>query len=243
MKTPPSVSVRPERLVIEAPAAYPTAAAGWIASTIEAVVAARGRCTVALAGGSTPRPVYRTLATQHAHDVPWAAVEVFFGDERCVPPDHPESNFAMAEAALLRHAPIPRSQVHRLEGEHPSPEAAAQAYEAILPAQLDLLLLGMGPDGHTASLFPHAPALDEVRRRVVPAESPVPPRCRLTITPPVIREARQIAVLVTGAAKAPAVQRALEGPWDPHRLPIQLAIRGVWLLDQDAAAMLGQGGA
>lgn len=201
--------------------------------------AAKGgeRVTLALAGGSTPAPVYRWLA--QAGDVPWDRVEVFFGDERCVPPDHPESNYRMARETLLEPLGIAPERVHRMKGEMEDSDAAASEYARLLPERLTVLLLGIGSDGHTASLFPGAPTLHETERRVVPARAPsgkVP--ARLTVTPPVVDAADRIYVLARGSRKADAVARALEGAWEPDQCPAQLARRGVWILDRDAASSL-----
>jgi 6-phosphogluconolactonase len=206
---------------------------------MEADLRERGHCAVALAGGGTPRPVYERLALDpYARRVGWAAVEVYFGDERAVPATDPESNFGMAAAALLDRVPIPASRVHRMEADARDADAAARAYERLLPDALDVLLLGVGQDGHTASLFPGAAALEERTRRVVPVIGPKPPPRRLTITPPVIAAARRIVVLAAGADKAEAVARGLEGPWRPADCPVQLARRGIWFLDREAAARL-----
>jgi 6-phosphogluconolactonase len=187
--------------------------------------------------------VHAALARQR--DVPWPRVRVFFADERGVPPDHPESNFGMARASLLSRVPLAADAVFRMEAERPDRDQAAREYAAVLPDRLDLLALGLGADGHTCSLFPHAAQLRETARTVVPSLAPSLPRERLTITPPVIARARTIVMLVTGAAKAAAVRAVLEGPDDVDRYPGQLARRGRWLLDQDAAAALNgqrQGG-
>lgn len=192
--------------------------------------------SLALAGGSTPRAAYGRLAGES--DLPWSETRIFFGDERRVPPDDPESNYRMAREALLSRLPVPVAEVHRMEGEAPDPEGAARRYAARLPETLDLLILGVGADGHTASLFPGAPSLGEKRRRVVAATAPLEPRGRLTITPPVIRAAARIVVLASGDGKAAAVARALEGPWDPAACPAQLARAGIWVVDEDAAGAL-----
>ncbi|HEX6273044.1 MAG TPA: 6-phosphogluconolactonase [Polyangiaceae bacterium] len=217
-------------------AELPARAADWLAQVLAEVAAEKGRVTLALAGGSTPRAMHEALACSTA--VPWLAVHVFFGDERAVPPDHPESNYRMAKESLLDRVPIPPHQVHRMEGENPDREAAARAYEALLPDALDVLVLGMGEDGHTASLFPGAESLHEATRRVLPVIGPKPPPARLTLTPPAILGAARRVVLVAGAGKADAVARALEGPWDPNATPVQLARRGVWFVDPSAAAKL-----
>jgi 6-phosphogluconolactonase len=178
-----------------------------------------------------------------AASVPWDLVDIYFGDERCVPPDDPASNYRMAHDALLRHVPVPTSSVHRMEGERTDREAAARDYARLLPTRLDVLLLGMGEDGHTASLFPYSTAVRERERRVVAATGPDPYPSRLTITPPVIGEAETVIVMVTGSAKADAVARALEGSYSPEAFPIQLAVRGTWLIDHPAAHKLRGHGA
>jgi 6-phosphogluconolactonase len=229
----------PERLVIEAGAALADAAAQWIAASIEADIRERGTCAVALSGGATPRPVYERLARPPlASRIAWRSVTIFFGDERAVPPVDPGSNYGMVKAALLDHVSVPAAQIHRMEAERGDREAAARDYERLLPARLDLLLLGMGADGHTASLFPGSPALDERRRRVLPATAPMPPRERLTITPPVIAAARRAAVLVSGADKADTLARVLRGPLRPRELPVQLALGGAWFVEAAASAAL-----
>ncbi|HEU4643840.1 MAG TPA: 6-phosphogluconolactonase [Gemmatimonadaceae bacterium] len=227
--------LRPTLLIARDRSALAGSAADWIAEHIAATVAEHGSCAIALAGGTTPAAAYARLARAA---VPWSAVRVYFGDERAVPPDDPASNYHMARETLLRHVPIPRTGIHRMEAESEDPDEAARRYEAVLPDRLDLLLLGVGADGHTASLFPGAPALEETHRHVVPADSPAPPVRRLTITPPVIAAARRVAVLVAGAAKAMAVARALEGALDPREVPAQLARGGTWLLDAEAASLL-----
>lgn len=230
--------MRPERVVVEERDGFIAAAAAWVASSIAAVLARTERCSVALSGGSTPRAIYAHLADRYV-DAPWALLDIYFGDERRVPPDDARSNYRMAREALLSRVPIASSRVHRMEGERDDADAAARDYEAILPASLDILLLGMGDDGHTASLFPGSAQLEERVRRVVPSTSPVPPVGRLTITPPVIAAAGRVAVMVAGAGKAAAVARALEGSFDPRALPVQFALGASWFLERDAAAHLG----
>src|SRR5207245_2651117 len=211
-------------------------AAAWMAEEIRQAVDRRRGCALALSGGSTPRPAYERLAVEPA--VPWPAVEIYFGDERAVPPTDPASNYRMAREALLDRVGLPSERVHRMEADDPDLEAAAARYAAMLSDRLDVLVLGMGPDGHTASLFPRSPALRETEKRVVPAISPVPPIHRLTITPPVIAAARRVAVITAGASKAPVVAEVLRGPWRPDELPAQLAREGTWLIDRAAAAAL-----
>jgi 6-phosphogluconolactonase len=211
-------------------------AAEWLDREVSRAIAGRGTCALCLAGGRTPEPVYRALAAGSGID--WSAVEVYFGDERAVPPDHAHSNYRLVYQTLLSRVAIPRGQVHRMEAERDDRDAAALDYERLLPPRLDVLFLGMGPDGHTASLFPGSAALDERQRRVVAVTGAKPPAGRLTITPPVIAAARSVAVLATGDDKAATVARALEGPPDPKAVPVQLARRGVWFLDHAAAALL-----
>jgi 6-phosphogluconolactonase len=223
-------------IVVPEPSELARQAAGWLDLEVSSAIAERGSCALGLAGGRTPDPVYRELASGSSID--WERVEVFFGDERAVPPDHPESNYRTVRLALLSRVPIPSRNIHRMEAERVDREAAAREYERLLPPWLDVLLLGMGPDGHTASLFPGSPALDERHRLVVPVLGAKPPAERLTITPPVIEAARNVAVIATGEDKAPMVARAIEGPLAPKAVPVQLARRGVWFLDQAAAARL-----
>jgi 6-phosphogluconolactonase len=167
---------------------------------------------------------------------------VYFGDERAVPPDHPDSNFGMARSALLDHVPVQFDRVHRMAAEEPDLASAAEDYARLLPARLDVLLLGLGPDGHTASLFPGSAALSETGRLVVAVSRPAPPIepsvRRMTITPPVIDAARQVVMLVTGEGKAAVVARVLDGPLDPAVLPAQIARHGTWIVDHAAASQL-----
>jgi 6-phosphogluconolactonase len=222
-------------------AELPARAAQKIADLLRSAAEARGRACVALAGGTTPRAVHEALALRS--DVPWPLIHVFFGDERCVPPDHPDSNYRMAKESLLERVPIPPAQIYRPRAEEPDHEAAARAYEAVLPAALDLVILGIGEDGHTASLFPRSPALNDRARRYIPVIGPKPPPERLTLTVPALEAARDIVMLAVGSAKADAVARALEGAWDPLTTPSQLARRGFWFTDDAAAALLEGGSA
>ena len=155
-----------ELIVVPTPSELARPAAEWLELEMTRAIAGRGACTVCLAGGRTPEPVYRELAS--ASSIDWTRVDVFFGDERAVPPDHPDSNYLMVHRVLLSRVPVPAGQVHRMEAERSDREAAAREYERSLPPRLDILVLGMGPDGHTASLFPGSAALDERQRLVVP---------------------------------------------------------------------------
>jgi 6-phosphogluconolactonase len=228
-----------QRIVAEDAAALARLAAEWLAGEIRVAVALRGACALGLAGGATPHPAYEALAAGPLDEpVPWDRVHVFFGDERAVPPDHPDSNFRMASEALLGRVGVPAGNVHRMEAEAADADAAADRYARLLPEALDVLVLGVGADGHTASLFPGSPALGERSRRVVPARAPKPPERRLTLTPPVIAAARRLLVLAAGADKAQAVARALKSPGAPEEVPARLARDGVWFLDKSAARLL-----
>ena len=214
-------------------------AAEWLADEVRLGATLRGTCALGLAGGSTPRPAYEALAQPPLEAaIPWDRVQVFFGDERAVPPDHPDSNFRMVNETLLSRVPLPAENVHRMQADADDLERAADRYAALLPRALDVLVLGIGPDGHTASLFPGSPALRERTRRVVPARAPKPPERRLTITPRVIGAARRILVLAAGGDKAEAVARALKAAARADDVPASLARDGVWFLDRAAARLL-----
>jgi 6-phosphogluconolactonase len=212
-------------------------AAERIAAALVASIAAEGQASLALAGGTTPRAAYEELAKISGID--WTRVGVYFGDERAVPPTHADSNFRMAEAALFSRVALPADNIHRVHAELIDQDAVARAYEALLPERFSVMVLGIGEDGHTASLFPGSPALKERSRRFLPVIGPKPPPERLSVTPPVIEAARQIIVLATGPGKAEAVARALNGPLDIEHTPSGLARNGLWLLDPAAAAKLG----
>lgn len=212
------------------------AAAALLAEWVRDAVEKRGLCTLGLSGGSTPGSIHRSLsAAPYSKNVPWERVEFYFGDERAVPADHAESNVRSARETLLEPLGIASQRIHPMR---PEAEQAAALYDAILPDRLDVLILGMGPDGHTASLFPGQSSLDESVRRVVLVRGPKPPPIRLTITPPVIASARRVLMLATGAGKAEAVARALDPASDPKRTPAALARSGTWLLDAEAASLL-----
>jgi len=214
-------------------------AADWIAGALLDTAGKKGICSLALAGGTTPRNAYRHLCAIPA--VPWPKVEIFFGDERAVPPDSPDSNYRMAWDGLLSRVPIPASRIHRMEAERSDLSTVAREYESLLPESLDVLLLGIGADGHTASLFPHAPALAESVRLVLAVVGGDPLVQRLTITPPVIARASRLLVMAAGADKAAAVAHALEGRDNVAGVPAQLARHGTWILDQAAAKSLRRG--
>jgi 6-phosphogluconolactonase len=224
-----------DRRVVVPANQFARVAAERIAHVIEATVGRADRARVALAGGNTPRAVYRELSQI---PLPWDRVEIYFGDERAVPPSDAQSNYRMAREALLDAVAIPAAQIHRIPAERADVEAAALDYAAALPPRLDLIVLGIGADGHTASLFPGSAALTERGRKVVAVEGPKPPARRLTVTPPVITAARAQIVLAAGAEKAAAVAQALEGSENVHACPAQLARTGTWIMDRAAAARL-----
>jgi 6-phosphogluconolactonase len=234
--------------VLADPAEVAATAADEIVAAAEAAMAARGRFTVALAGGSTPKATYSFLAAEPRRDrIDWARVEVFFGDERCVPPEHPDSNYRMANEALLSKVPVASDHVHRIRGEVAAEDAAVE-YEALLRARLgagpwppfDLVLLGMGPDGHTASLFPGTTALAETSHLAIALFVPHLGAHRVTLTAPELSAARRVIVTAVGAEKAAALAAALDGP--SGSVPIQLVRPPTgaltWLVDRAAAARL-----
>ena len=200
----------------------------------------RGRFTLGLSGGRTPVATYAWLAgAGGAAAFDWARTHLYFADERAVPPDHPDSNFRLARETLIDPLHIPPRQVHRMKGEYADLAAAAQEYEARLAAPLDCLVLGVGEDGHVASLFPGGAALGERERRVAAVfDAPKPPPRRLTLTPRSIAEALEVMVLATGAGKARAVAAALEGGSEADALPARMVRERSWWLDHAAAAAL-----
>jgi 6-phosphogluconolactonase len=221
-------------------------------------IAESGRFTVALSGGSTPRTIHQLLAAPPYHDqVDWSKVFIFFGDERCVPPDDTESNYRMAKETLLSQVPIPADHVYRMRGETDPAEAAAEYGEQLQKffdlneangpspenfPRLDLVFLGMGPDGHTASLFPETAALQERSKPVTANYVPKLATNRLTLTAPSLNRAANIIFLITGDSKADALKEVLEGEYQPQIYPSQLIKPGqgklIFLVDQAAAANL-----
>lgn len=221
--------------------------AEFIAECAARALDERGRFTIALSGGGTPRPIYARLAdAEFQQRIDWTRTHIFFGDERCVPPDDTRSNYRMARETLFDHAPIPSENIYRIRGED-DPALAALAYEqqiqrlfrASAPPAFDLILLGMGENGHTASLFPGTAALREKTRWVVPQYVEVMQTWRVTFTAPLINAARQVAFLAEGAGKAQMLWNVLKGPYQPDVLPSQLIqpTRGElhWLVDAAAA--------
>jgi 6-phosphogluconolactonase len=243
---------QPEIAVFDDAAALADAAAEAVVECAAEAVADHARFTVALAGGSTPRATYERLAQPPFRDrLDWERTWVFFGDERVVPPDHPDSNYRMAHEALLAKVPIPAGQVARIRGEAEDPEVAASDYTRLLShvfkcrrgqvPRFDLVLLGMGVDGHTGSLFPGSPVLKEVFRPVaaVHAAAALIPE-RITFTLPLINAAARVMFLVAGAEKAKMLKAVLKEP--TSALPAALVRpngRLTWLLDRPAAALIG----
>ncbi len=241
---------KPKLTVLQDPEEVAHAAADRFVELAAAAISDLGRFTVTLAGGSTPKRTYEILASEdYCNRIDWPKVHIFFGDERCVPPDDPQSNFRMAQEALLAHVPLPGVNIHRMRGEI-DPLEAARLYETELRSifigsnwpRLDLVFLGMGDDGHTASLFPGTAALDEHERWVVENHVEKLNTFRITLTAPAINHAAYVAFLVNGTGKAERLPQILNGPRYPHQLPSQLIqpVDGTleWIVDQAAVARL-----
>jgi 6-phosphogluconolactonase len=247
-------NIQVEYRVYDGADALSRAAAEYILENTRAAVAARGRARVAISGGSTPKRTFDLLANPaepFLKAMPWEQIEIFWVDERCVPPDNQESNYRMTREALLERVPLKPENVFRMEGEL-APELAAARYETTIRGQFrlegaeaprfDLLSLGMGDDGHTASLFPHTDAINELGRVVVANHVPQKDTWRITLTWPVINEARNVFFLIGGKDKADPLHRVLQGAYDPETLPSQLiqpkSGKLLLLLDKDAASLL-----
>lgn len=236
-------------------AALARRAAQYFLEMVSEAVGAQGRARVAISGGSTPKETFALLADANEpwrSRMPWENLDLYWVDERCVPPDHADSNYRMTREAMLDLVPLRPEQIHRIEGEL-EPEAAAARYESELrntfrlegaeTPRFDLVALGMGPDGHTASLFPHTDAIHELGRLAVANHVPQQKESwRVTLTWPVINHARSVFFLIAGADKAGVLKEVLTGPPEPERLPSQL----IWpasgiltlILDEAAAAEL-----
>jgi 6-phosphogluconolactonase len=227
------------------------AAADLFAAEALLAVQERGRFAVALAGGGTPRRTYELLAGEPFRElIPWKDVHIFWGDERCVPADDPRSNARMARQALLDHVPIPPQQVHPMACSS-SPREAAAEYEALLRGffssdrpRFDLVVLGLGENGHTASLFPGTPALKEQQRWVAEVSVAEEGLQRLTLTAAVINQAALVVFLVSGSAKARILRKVVSGVHDPAGIPARLINPPggglLWLVDREAARLLRQ---
>jgi 6-phosphogluconolactonase len=210
---------------------------------------AAGRCTIVLSGGHTPRAMYQLWAEDHRERIPWAQIHLFWGDERYVFPDNPHSNYRMVREALLDHVPIPPQNVHPMPTQFKDPDEAARAYEVTLRTffpgagpEFDLVFLGMGPEGHTASLFPHSPALDVKDQWVVAVRAPAEPPRRLSLTLPALNSAQNVMFLVCGSEKRNALHHAwaAAGQGSPE-WPVSMVRpngRVTWFVDRAAAGSL-----
>jgi 6-phosphogluconolactonase len=231
------------------------AAAELFVQVANHAVQTNGVFSAALSGGSTPQMLYKLLASEpFTEQVDWSRTQLFWGDERCVPPDHPDSNYGKAKQILLENVPIPEENVHRIEGEL-QPEQAAEKYEETLlrffsslpteeqrsQASFDLVLLGMGDDGHTASLFPGTPAIEEQTRWVAAQYIDKMAAWRITLTPAILNRAAQVAFLVAGAGKSYTLERVIYGSYQPERYPAQVIQPAsgnlIWMVDEDAAKL------
>jgi 6-phosphogluconolactonase len=243
----------PEELALKAARRFARLADQYVVSS--------GRFTVALSGGSTPKAMFSLLASARYHDtVPWSCIHFFWADERCVPPEHPDSNYGMASAILLSKVPVPPENIYRFPAERDTPARVAAEYSAILtrffsqagdeqpdagPVQslcrFDLVLLGMGPDGHTASLFPHTPALKATGIASANYVEKLKTH-RLTLTATTINNARNVTFLVAGEDKADTLKKVLEGPYQPDEYPSQLiqptSRALLWMVDEAAARLI-----
>jgi len=248
----PAVAAREVRILPNG-AAIAARAAQILVDAAKAAAPSNRTFSVALAGGSTPKALYALLAAEPLRSqVPWNNLNLFFGDERHVPPDHNDSNFRMATEALLSKAPIKPEQVHRILAENSDADQAAAQYEQVLRSEFhlspgqrprfDLVLLGMGNEGHTLSLFPGTKALHDNGRLVMHNWVGKLYTDRITMTAPVANNSALVLFMVTGADKAPALKAVLEGPYEPEQLPSQLIApengKLLWLIDPAAGAML-----
>nr|WP_044199448.1 6-phosphogluconolactonase [Oscillochloris trichoides] len=225
------------------------AAAQRITHSIQAAVQERGHCLIALSGGKVPPRVHHIIASPPLRNqIPWEALSIIWVDERYVPFDSPDSNYLLARQTLLDHTPIPSDQVYPVPTYYATPELAASVYERQVQAllgthggQIDISILGMGADGHTASLFPQHPALNAAANQHVIAvtDAPKPPPTRISLTPAVLNRSRLALFLVTGGDKAAMLAAALRGPFTPTEIPAQMIRpaqgRVVWMLDAEAA--------
>lgn len=233
---------------IFSPSEFDLAVAQKILARIGQTLQDAAACHLVLTGGSTPRGIYSQLASQKHEPIDWQRVHFYWGDERVVPPEHADSNFRMAKEALLDHLPIPQENIHRMRGES-EPEQAAQEYAEMLGEHFantlpvfDLILLGVGGDGHTASLFPGTSAVAEKQDWVTPVFVPKLKAWRVTLTLPVIKHAKEILFLISGSSKADIVQQILSLKKPTPQLPASLVQPEsgnlIWALDEEAAALL-----
>jgi 6-phosphogluconolactonase len=215
---------------------WPRKAVGLISDNINRVLDEQGKCSVMLTGGRSAARLYNAWSDLPAFQQ-MTGVNFYFGDERCVPPDHAKSNYGMAMQTLFPHGVPAGCSVFRMEADATDIEAAAQRYADVLPDEIDVLLLGVGEDGHIASLFPNSAALQERKRRVVPIIGLKPPFERLTITSQVIIKARSVFVLATGPAKAMVLNVARQASGNFDAVPACLVLSATWLLD---TALIGE---
>jgi 6-phosphogluconolactonase len=235
--------------IFTSPTALTRATVTCFVEQAQKAIEERGRFSVALSGGSTPRAIYQELAKpNHQTGLDWERIHLFWGDERHVPPVHPDSNFKMVKDALLAHIAIPETNIYRVPAELDVQKAAAD-YDAGLRVfftgdwpQFDLVFLGMGNDGHTASLFPYSSGLDEEVDWFIANQLPDSGEWRLTLTKNAINAARKIVILVQGASKATMLAEVITGPYKPEEKPVQLIspVDGdlVWMVDAEAASQL-----
>lgn len=219
-------------------------AANYTMRVAREAIATRGKFTFALSGGTTPGKMYALLVSEpYRSQIDWSAVHFFWSDERCVAPSDPQSNYRLAQETLFNKLDLRADQIHRMPADRADREQASADYEAEIrqilggdPPAFDLIQLGMGPEAHTASLFPHQPSLREEKRLILPVSVPKPPPDRLTFTPPLLKAARHILFLATGADKATALHEVLEGADNPEEYPTQGIVRQargevIWMLD------------
>lgn len=257
--TPVERAVRPDVDVLRDAEALAHAAAERFVVAAGQAIGESGRFVVALSGGSTPRRSYERLAREPVVSrIQWSLVHVVWGDERCVAPNDAESNYRMAREELLEHVPVPAANIHRIHGED-DPAAAAASYEMVLRTllrtpegaatsapgrRIDLALLGLGDNGHTASIFPESAAASETIRWVMAESVDASPSWRITLTAPVLNAAAELLFVVSGKAKANVLARVLDGPRRPRELPAQLIApspgRLHWLVDAAAGAELAK---
>jgi 6-phosphogluconolactonase len=250
MPRPVTVTYR----VLPTPLATAQAGAQLFLDAAVKAATSRGAARIAISGGTTPKVMFALLADPAGpflKQVPWDKIDLFWVDERCVPPDNAESNYRMTNEAMLSKVPLPADRVHRMEGEL-DPEVAAARYESTIrntfklegaeTPTFDLVLLGMGDDGHTASLFPHTDALNEMSHIVVPNHVPQKDTWRITLTWPVINQGREVVFLIEGAGKAQVLHDVFLGPYQPDTYPSQIIRPSsgqlTLLLDRAAAAKL-----
>jgi 6-phosphogluconolactonase len=246
------MSTAPEVRRLSTPQELFHAAAEEVLAVAQNAIAERGRFTIALSGGSTPKNLYTLIAANASTSLPWNQIFFFWGDERHVPLDDPDSNYRMAKETLLSKVPVPAANIFPIPAENPDAKAAAAAYEQTVRKffggaagevpRFDLILLGMGPDGHTASLFPETEALQENSRLVVANWVDKFNTSRITLTLPVLNAARNVLFLVSGADKATVLREVLEGSGPGEKFPSKLVRPSqgklIWLVDRAAASQL-----